>query len=301
MKHLLRMIAVPLAAAGLSMMSCGGDDTPRNIVIDTNGIQVSDLLVNVPFDTVLSITNDGGTTLTIYDISVSNPANIAIDLETPFTVEGGQTVDVGIALLLTTSTRLTDTLVVTNSDNDNAEIAIPVVLTTRSYDRVQTGWQKFEADNFAAAAADFNEAVGLDANYAEAFAGHGWCLLRLDQLTTALGQFASSVGLGGGSTANSGKSIADLNLGNHADAVSAVDAVVTITSGTASPYTFVHDTSITERDLVWIKARAHYLLGQFAQAQIAVDVLAPGNGLDPSSPTYEADLATLIETLRPTI
>jgi hypothetical protein len=295
------MASIPLLALALSLSSCGGDDTPMNITINFQDIQVSDLLVNTPWDTTLVITNEGGTALRVFDISVSHPSNIIIDVETPFVVNGGEESSVTISLLLTTSISLRDTVVIVSSDEDTPEIRIPVVLTTRSYARVQSGWQKFEADDFVGATTDFSDAVTLDTNYADAYMGHGWCLVKLDQLSTALMRLTTAVALNGGSTAYAGKAFADLNLGNHSAAVSDVDSVVTISGGTASAYTFVHDTSITERDLVWIKARAHYLQGQFAEAQIAVNVLAPGNGLDPLSPTYEADLAALIESLRPIV
>ncbi len=298
MKQTKPALLFGLLLLSLALPSCGGDDAPKNIVINVDGVEVNDLLVNVAFDTSLVITNDGGTTLAVYDISVSHPANIIIGVVVPFGLDGGESITVPISLILTTSTSLSDTVVITSSDEDFPVLRIPVRLTTRSFSRVQSGWLKFEAGHFSMAATDFQDAMTLDGTYAEAFLGHGWSTLRQELLATARTSLNGAISLGLVEDGNAGKAFAELHTGGHTDAVAAVNAVVTITGPTASPYTFVHDTSITETDLLWVRARAHFLLGQYDQAQIVVDVLVPTNTLDPNSPTYIQELADLIESLR---
>lgn len=163
---------------------------------------------------------------------------------------------------------------------------------------ITSGWEKFEAKDYAAAQVDFLNALGEDSSLAEAYVGLGWSSLKTDQLAVASLAFSTALFYGAEADAYAGKAYADLNLDKQTDAIADVAAVVTITGNTATTYTFSHDDTITQTDLLWIKARAHFLLAQYDQAQIAVNVLSPGNNLNPSSPTYVTELAALIESLR---
>ncbi|MBX7151993.1 hypothetical protein K1X84_10160, partial [bacterium] len=281
---------------------CGEDEILGPPQIGIGGtITIGSLLIQTNYDTTLMVRNLGEDRLTIQSFSVNDAELIQINLETPKSIEAGDSLAVSIRIRANNSGRFTDTVTINTNDDANPTVEVPVVITTLSYEKVQSGWTKFSAADFAGAITDFNDAVGLDANYGEAYTGQGWTRLKQDQLAPAITSFTNALAHGGGNDAHAGKAFAELNSQNHANAVTDVDAVVTITGTTASSYTFSHDNTITQTDLLWVKARAHFLLGQYAQAQTVVNVLAPSNTLNPGSPTYQQDLAALIESLRGTV
>lgn len=163
---------------------------------------------------------------------------------------------------------------------------------------IESGWEKFESHDYTGASEDFASAISADSSKAEAFVGLGWTALKLDQLPVASLSFSIAILLEPSDDAFAGKAFADLNLDDQAAAVTSVDAVITISDNSVNTYTFLHDLTITETDLLWIKARAHFLLAEYAQAQSALDILSPSNGLNPESSTYVEDLAAAIEGLR---
>lgn len=163
---------------------------------------------------------------------------------------------------------------------------------------ISSGWEKFEAHNYTGASEDFASAISADSSKAEAFVGLGWTALKLDELPVASLSFSIAILLEPTDDAFAGKAFADLNLDNQTAAVTSVDAVITISGNSVNTYIFSHDNTITQTDLLWIKARAHFLLAEYAQAQSALDILSPSNGLNPESATYVEDLAAAIEDLR---
>ena len=121
----------------------------------------------------------------------------------------------------------------------------------------------------------------------------------MDDLISALANFEAALDLDEASSdAHAGKAFTNLNLESYGHAIESVDAIVTISGGSASTYSFSHDSGVDQDDLLWIKARAHFLLGQYANAHAVVDVLDPINNLDTQSATYLQDLAGAIEDLR---
>lgn len=301
MRRLCYSLLMPLL--GLAMFNgCGEDEVLGPPQIGVGGtVTIGSLLIQTNYDTTIMVRNLGEDRLTIQSFSVIDTGLIKINLQTPKSIEAGDSFAVSIRIRANSSGRFTDTVTINTNDDENPTVDIPVVITTLSYEKVQSGWTKFSAADFAGAAADFNDAVGLDGNYGEAFTGQGWTRLKLDQLAPAITAFTNALAHGGGNDAHAGKAFAELNSQNHANAVTDVDAVVTITGTTSNSYTFSHDNTITQTDLLWVKARAHFLLGQYAQAQAAVNVLAPSNTLNSGSPTYQQELAALIESLRGTV
>ncbi len=296
MASVTKWLGVCLAALFFVVASgCGGGEDPEDIDLSTFELQIGGLLVGVPFDTTITVTNSGGQGLTVYAPQVTNDSNIsfAVTGGFPVLVGGGDVVDITVTFRLGRSALVRDTVIILSSAAAD-EIPVPIQLTTLSYEQVQTGWGQFEADNFAGALASFTSATSLDPSYGDAFLGRGWSELKdtsSASLSAALASLTTAQTLGVGADARAGMAFANLNLGNHTTAIADADAV-------GSPYTFSHDNTITHTDLLWIKARAYFLLGDYASAEAVLDVLAPGNGLDSASPTYITDMADLIESLR---
>lgn len=293
-KFLLLVLTLSLTA----MTGCGSEaTTPAEISVNPSFV-VGSLPVDADYDTTLTVANLGGEDLTVSGFTFLHGGLIEIDVETPVTIQGGSSLDIGIRIHVPSSGVFTDTITIETSDANLPSVIVSIVLTTASYERAQAGWAKFETADFEGALIEFNGAIALDAAYGDAFLGKGWSLLKGNQLALAITAFTSAVTNGSINDARAGRAIAYLDDQNQAQAITDVNAVVTITSNIASPYTFSHNNTITEKDLLWVKARAHFLLAQYASAQIVVNVLAPNNTLDPQSPTYTTDLAALIESLR---
>ncbi|MGD8627994.1 MAG: tetratricopeptide repeat protein [bacterium] len=160
-----------------------------------------------------------------------------------------------------------------------------------------SGWALFEQGEYEQAIGKFERALGLDADYADAFNGLGWSHAKLDSLANSLENFGMCV-----STA---PSLTEGYAGcapvyRDYDAEPAhFDSAVAF-AGTAltqdSDFEFSHDENFDWRDLRLIMAQSYYGLGEFLLAKGQVDALG-GVSLDTESDTFVEDLAAEIERL----
>ena len=157
------------------------------------------------------------------------------------------------------------------------------------------GWTRFEGGSYQNAISKFNEALALDADYAEAYSGLGWAYARLDSLDKALSAFNQCVSHGMTSAdpyAGKAPVQRDLDPPQFSQAASSASTAL----NKDSDYVFSHYQSFDWRDLHLIKAQSYYGLGKYTNAKAEVDVLG-GTSLDPQSYTFEEDLAAEIERL----
>jgi tetratricopeptide (TPR) repeat protein len=159
------------------------------------------------------------------------------------------------------------------------------------------GWALFEKGEYEAAITKFNQALGLDATYSDAYNGLGWSDAKLDSLGRALDSFGECLVFD--------NMLADAYAGcapvyrdyetepAHFDsAIASAGHALSI----AAAYSFSHDTSFDWHDLRLIMAQSHYGLGEFLDAYDQVIELG-GTVLDPESETFVEDLAAEIEDL----
>ncbi|MBX7149988.1 hypothetical protein K1X84_00010 [bacterium] len=282
----------------LFLFACGEDDNPAVISFDTVSLSFTSLPLNTNIDTSIVIANTGESNIIISSITFHSTDILTITTPFPIIIGGGTTKAITFRFNLNQTLSRKDTIVITSDAPNNPVFSIPVSLSTLSYEVTESGWIKYQAHNYAGAATDFAQAISLDPVYADALLGSGWTNLKTDNLNSALTNFNSAVTHGSTTDGNAGKAFAELNLNNFTNAISAVNAFITITSGTPTSYTFSRDNSINQLDMLWIRARAHYLNADFASAEAMVDILNPSNTLNSASPTYVADLADAIEQLR---
>ena len=159
------------------------------------------------------------------------------------------------------------------------------------------GWALFEQGEYEAAITKFDQALGLDATYSDAYNGLGWSNAKLDSLAEALGNFGECL------VFNS--TLADAYAGcapvyrdyetepAHFDSAIATASQALILEAT---YFFSHDDSFDWRDLHLIMAQSYYGLGEFLDANTHVLALG-GVTLDTESTTFVEDLAAEIERL----
>jgi tetratricopeptide (TPR) repeat protein len=159
------------------------------------------------------------------------------------------------------------------------------------------GWTLFEKGEYEAAITKFNQALGLDPAYADAYNGLGWSNAKLDSLGKSLVSFGLCI--------TRDDDLTDAYAGcapvyrdyeaepAHFDSAIAFASDALIMDDT---YSFSHDTSFDWRDLLIIRAQSHYGLGEFLDARDDV-ILLGGAVLDPESDTFVEHLAQEIERL----
>ena len=154
------------------------------------------------------------------------------------------------------------------------------------------GWTEFEAGEYDTSKARFQTALQFNASHAEASSGLGWSNAMLGLLSDAVTAFqaANSAGLTT-QDANAGLAVAYRDLPNLNSAILYADTVI----DNEPSYVFSHRTSIDYKDMHLVMAQCYYRLGEssFSDAQAQVDILDPGNGLDPGTPgTWVVDSVT---------
>jgi tetratricopeptide (TPR) repeat protein len=159
------------------------------------------------------------------------------------------------------------------------------------------GWTLFEQGQYELAIDKFERALGLDADYADAFNGLGWSHAKLDSLANALENFgqcvrnAPSLTEGYAGCAPVYRDY-DTEPAHFDSAVAFANTALT----QESSFEFSHDENFDWRDLRLIMAQSYYGLGDFLLAKGQVDALG-GISLDPGSETFVEDLASEIERL----
>jgi tetratricopeptide (TPR) repeat protein len=157
------------------------------------------------------------------------------------------------------------------------------------------GWTEFDGGDYHDAITKFNEALALDAGYAEAHCGLGWAYARLDSLNKALNALSQCISHGmtdADPYAGKAPVYRDLKPPQFTQAISSAATALS----KDSDYVFDHYQSFDWRDLHLIKAQSYYGLAQYTNAKGEVDALG-GISLDPESDTFEEDLAAEIERL----
>lgn len=170
----------------------------------------------------------------------------------------------------------------------------------------EAGWEAWEAGDYETAFSRFQSALSHNQDYAEAFTGLGWTALRQEDLETAAARFDLAIQKG---PANEDPRVGGLIV--HRELPGGLP--IAMAYGHAAlqndpDYVFSHDPDI-DTDLVRLMlTQVYFLNGEtlFSEAQDLLDVLVPGNGLDPSVSsswvvdgttytTYAAALLALIE------
>jgi tetratricopeptide (TPR) repeat protein len=159
------------------------------------------------------------------------------------------------------------------------------------------GWALFEKGEYGGAIGKFDQALDLDATYADAYNGLGWSNAKLDSLKESLAAFGECI------TFN--QTLADAYAGcaavyrdyetepAHFDsAVASAYEALTLQAA----YSFGHDAAFDWHDLRIIMAQSYYGLSDFTDAAEQVELLG-GASFDPESETFVEDLAAEIERL----
>ncbi len=170
----------------------------------------------------------------------------------------------------------------------------------------EAGWEAWEAGEYETASSSFQAALSHNQEYAEAFTGLGWTALRQGDLETAAGRFDQAIQR---DSANEDPRVGGLIV--HRELPGGLPIAMTYgrTALENDPdYVFSHDPTIDTELVQLMLAQVYFLNGEtlFSYAQVLLDDLVPGNGLDSSVSsswvvddttysTYAAALLALIE------
>jgi tetratricopeptide (TPR) repeat protein len=159
-------------------------------------------------------------------------------------------------------------------------------------DETEEGWDLYGAGNYEDALERFNEAISLDPTYTDAYVALGWTYGKMGgELTECISNFQIALSQDPQNVdALAGISLAYLADDRYDEAIAAASQLLEIDPG----YSFEHG-DVTSRNIHVVLAESYCYTGDFAKAQSEVDILNPGNGLDPSSEDYVAKLLEELE------
>ncbi len=161
---------------------------------------------------------------------------------------------------------------------------------------IEQGWAKFEAGNFNGACADFNAALGLDAEAHDAYFGLGWAELRQNHAGLAEDAFIDYLF----KVFYSNDAEAGLALAYHAQDKfeDAIDMAENVLSSDSSWSFSLHDPSIDYLDLALILAQSYYETADFGQSLTVVQQYFDANFVvDPNTTEGRDQLAAKLESL----
>jgi len=161
---------------------------------------------------------------------------------------------------------------------------------------IEQGWAKFKAGNSSGASADFNAALGLDAEANEAYLGLGWAELRQtnaglaeDAFVTYLSRTFSSE-----DDAKAGLALAYDAQDKFEDAIDNAEDLL----ASDPTWSFSHDSETNYLDVALVLAYGYYGIANFSQSLLVVQqYFDPNFVVDPNTPEGKKQLADKLEGL----
>ncbi|MBN2602355.1 MAG: fibronectin type III domain-containing protein [Candidatus Marinimicrobia bacterium] len=130
----------------------------------------------------------------------------------------------------------------------NGTLSIPGTFSTPgdTNNYITYGWRAFESDDFIASIQFFTNYLARYSENTEALTGHGWSMVKVDSLTTAISQFNLSVEIDAHNTnAISGLSMAHYLDSNYVECINSIEYLTELDDS----YVFNHDSSYDYMDL----------------------------------------------------
>lgn len=163
---------------------------------------------------------------------------------------------------------------------------------------IDQGWVFFENAEYDSALSRFTAARDYNIQPAEAYTGRGWCYMKLDNLSSAAGEFTTASGgldptvelyAGWAFTLNAQKQYAQSNT-------QATEALL------QSPnWIFPHGLNLNDDHLHLLKAENYFALGDYTGSLNEVKAIEPSFNADVSTSDGQAALADEIENLKLTL
>ena len=160
---------------------------------------------------------------------------------------------------------------------------------------VAEAWIEFELGHYRDAAIAFREASEIDPLRSNAYLGLGWCYAMIDQMEDALSNFELAIMKEPGSSDGyAAKAFVYLAQNEYEASIAAADKAISLGG---EEYVFSQVPDVRTRNLRLLIAECYYAMGQYADAQVQIDILKPDNNLNQKNRTYKRDLLLEIEGL----
>jgi tetratricopeptide (TPR) repeat protein len=180
--------------------------------------------------------------------------------------------------------------VVCGKDSTKPEDKIPALLAT--------GWSEFEKKNYETARVSFEEAIGIDSSYTDAYNGAGWSNAYLNNLNKSAQQFNRSILLDDlNMDAKAGLAFVYHAQNQYQSSISLVNKVLS----SQPNWVFAHNSTLTNADLHLLLAESYFALANYSSSLKQVQILNSNFTADVSTQEGIAALAAEIERLRGTI
>lgn len=183
------------------------------------------------------------------------------------------------------------------TDPDDAITLPPIDTSASLYGlKVVEAWVEFESENYDGSISVFREAADIDPLRKDAYLGLGWCYAMMDRMEDAIYNFNVAI-VKQSDSPDGHASVAFVYLAQnrYEDAIPAAERAISLGG---DEYVFEWIMEVQARNLRLLLAECYYVLGRYADSQLQIDILEPGNELDENSHTYKKDLLLEIERLR---
>lgn len=159
---------------------------------------------------------------------------------------------------------------------------------------ISEGWKEYGAGNYADAIIKFQKALEEVPDSSEAYNGIGWSMAKLSQLVDSVDSFKKAIEKDPINTdANVGLAGVYFATGDYERAIASGKAALSI-----EPQYVSHHDDIKAYHVRVLMAECYYIMGDYTQAMAQIDLLGgEGINLDPSKPTYQSDLISVINDL----
>ena len=150
------------------------------------------------------------------------------------------------------------------------------------------GWSAFSGADYQSALTNFNNALGEDGNYVDAYNGAGWANAKLNAPSSAVSNFTN--GLTKDTNApdslslemNAGLAFASNAQKNYSQSITSALSVL----GSNANWAFVHHSAINAAEL-------HLLLAEYYFAQSSPDYVSSLHQVQIIDPAFTADVSTV--------
>jgi len=165
-------------------------------------------------------------------------------------------------------------------------------------DYAEYGWTVINDGNYTSALTQFQDALQLDPENADAYNGLGWIFSRMNEPDSALVYFNTGMGLATPASQIQLEIYTGRAFSYHAKQqyLSGIDDCNEVLA-TDSNFVFSRDTTVTANSVAALLAANYFGVGDFTNALLAVQVVDPTFQVDVNTETGLAALAAKIEAL----
>jgi tetratricopeptide (TPR) repeat protein len=160
---------------------------------------------------------------------------------------------------------------------------------------VSQGWKEYVAGNYKDAIGKYQEALAENPDVLDAYNGIGWAMARSGQVRDSIDSFRKAIEKDSlNADAHAGLAGVYFASNDYERAIASAKSALLL-----NPQYISHHDDINSYDVHVLMAECYYISGNYSEALGQISLIGGGIGknLDPSSPTYQGDLISVIDEL----